>query len=46
MAIQLAKYAEAVVFTSVSSDKKAEFVKELGADHVFNYKNKIYLRKF
>ena len=38
MAIQLAKYAEAVVFTSVSSDKKAEFVKELGADHVINYK--------
>ena len=36
MAIQLAKYAKAVVFTSVSSNKKAEFVKELGADHVFN----------
>tara|TARA_Y100001960_G_scaffold110331_1_gene118226 strand:+ start:2277 stop:3272 length:996 start_codon:yes stop_codon:yes gene_type:complete len=38
VAIQLAKYTEAVVFTSVSSDKKAEFVKELGADHVINYK--------
>lgn len=38
VAIQLAKNAGAKVCTTVSSDEKAAFVKELGADHVINYK--------
>lgn len=38
VAIQLAKYIGATVCTTVSSKEKADFVKELGADHVINYK--------
>ncbi len=38
IAIQLAKSVGAKVCTTVSSDKKAAFVKELGADHIINYK--------
>ncbi|MDX8386941.1 MAG: zinc-dependent alcohol dehydrogenase family protein [Ghiorsea sp.] len=38
VAIQLAKLAGAEVATTVSSDKKASFVRELGADLVINYK--------
>lgn len=38
VAIQLAKIAGAEVATTVSSDEKAAFVKELGADLVINYK--------
>jgi len=38
VAIQLAKLAGAQVATSVSSDEKAEFVRELGADLIINYK--------
>jgi len=38
LAIQLAKLAGAEVATTVSSDEKAAFVKELGADKVINYK--------
>ncbi|HXH71472.1 MAG TPA: zinc-binding dehydrogenase, partial [Mariprofundaceae bacterium] len=38
VAIQLAKVAGCEVATSVSSDEKAAFVRELGADLVINYK--------
>ncbi len=37
-AIQLAKWGNATVITTVSSDKKAEIAKSTGADHVINYK--------
>jgi NADPH2:quinone reductase len=39
VAIQLAKIAGCEVATTVSSDEKAEFVRELGADLVINYKH-------
>ena len=39
VAIQLAKIAGCEVATTVSSDEKAAFVKELGADRVINYKS-------
>ncbi|MES0370872.1 MAG: zinc-dependent alcohol dehydrogenase family protein [Mariprofundaceae bacterium] len=38
VAIQLAKIAGCDVATTVSSEEKAEFVRELGADLVINYK--------
>lgn len=38
VAIQLAKARGAEVYTTVSSDKKAAIAKNLGADHVINYK--------
>lgn len=38
VAIQLAKIAGAEVATTVSSDEKAAFVQELGADLIINYK--------
>ncbi|GAP98522.1 quinone oxidoreductase [Leptolyngbya sp. NIES-2104] len=37
-AIQLAKWGNATVITTVSSEKKAEIAKAMGADHVINYK--------
>lgn len=37
-AIQLAKWGNATVITTVSSEKKAEIAKSIGADHVINYK--------
>ncbi|TCV07417.1 putative PIG3 family NAD(P)H quinone oxidoreductase [Sphingobacterium alimentarium] len=38
-AIQLAKLSGAEVVTTISSEKKAHFVKKLGADEIINYKN-------
>lgn len=38
IAIQLAKLAGATVITTISSDEKAAFVKQLGADKIINYK--------
>ncbi len=38
MAIQLAKALGATVFTTVGSDEKAAFVRELGADVAINYR--------
>ena len=38
IAIQLAKWAGATVYTTVSSDEKAALAKQLGADHVIYYK--------
>jgi NADPH2:quinone reductase len=38
VAIQLAKLAGATVCTTVSSDEKAKFVKQLGADRIIHYK--------
>lgn len=43
VAIQVAKAAGALVSTTVSSDVKAEFVKQLGADHVINYKQQNFV---
>jgi NADPH2:quinone reductase len=37
-AIQFAKWANATVITTVSSDEKAEIAKAAGADYVINYK--------
>lgn len=37
-AIQLAKHADAKVITTVSSEEKAHFVKDLGADLILNYR--------
>ena len=37
-AIQLAKAFGATVFTTVGNDEKVTFCKNIGADHVFNYK--------
>lgn len=37
-AIQLAKLAGAKVITTVSSEEKAQFVKQLGADFIINYR--------
>ena len=37
-AIQLAKAFGATVFTTVGNDEKAAFCRNIGADHVFNYK--------
>lgn len=39
-AIQFAKWGGATVFTTVSSDNKAERAKNSGADFIVNYKNK------
>ena len=38
IAIQIAKSASAHVCTTISSKEKAEFVKELGADFIINYR--------
>ena len=38
-AIQLAKLSGAEVVTTISSEKKAHFVQQLGADEIINYKN-------
>jgi NADPH2:quinone reductase len=38
IAVQLAKQAGAEVFTTVSTERKAAAAKELGADHVINYR--------
>lgn len=49
IAIQLAKLQGAKVYTTVSSDEKAEIAKSLGADVVINYKRestKEYLQKY
>ena len=37
-AVQLAKAFGGTVFTTVGNDEKAAFCKNIGADHVFNYK--------
>lgn len=42
-AVQLAKAFGAEVFTTVGSDDKAEAVRELGADHVINYKTEDFV---
>ncbi len=42
-AIQLAKAFGASVFTTVGSDAKAAFCKQIGADHVINYKTQDFL---
>ncbi|MFC1664382.1 zinc-dependent alcohol dehydrogenase family protein [Pseudomonadota bacterium] len=38
VAVQLAKYSGAKVFTTVSSDEKAAIARELGADTIINYR--------
>lgn len=44
VAIQLAKHVGAKVCTTVSSDEKASFVKDLGADQIINYKEQDVLK--
>jgi NADPH:quinone reductase len=45
IAIQIAKYAGAVVLTTVSSPEKAEFARSLGADHCINYKDEDFVNR-
>ena len=42
-AIQLAKAFGASVFTTVGNEEKAEFCRQIGADHAINYKNQDFL---
>jgi len=44
-AIQLAKMKGAKVITTVGSDTKEKKAKELGADHIINYKNKDFVKE-
>lgn len=37
-AVQMAKQFGAIVFTTVGNEEKAKFCRELGADHVINYR--------
>ncbi len=37
-AIQIAKQFGAIVFTTVGNEEKAKFCRDLGADHVINYR--------
>ena len=43
VAIQVAKAAGAKVCTTISSDEKARFVKQLGADYAINYKQQDFV---
>lgn len=43
IAIQVAKAAGAKVCTTISSDKKAKFVQQLGADFIINYKQQNFV---
>lgn len=43
IAIQLAKAAGARVCTTISSEEKARFVKQLGADYVINYRKENFV---
>ncbi len=45
VAIQLAKHTGAKVCTTVSTDEKAAFVRQLGADYVINYKRESVIDK-
>lgn len=45
VAIQLAKLQGAEVATTVGSDENIDFVKELGADFVINYKDKDFIEQ-
>ena len=42
-AIQLAKAFGAMVFTTVGNEEKAQFCRDIGADHVINYREKDFL---
>jgi NADPH2:quinone reductase len=42
-AIQLAKAFGATVFTTVGNEEKARFCRDIGADHVINYREKDFL---
>jgi len=45
IAIQLAKYKESIVYTSISNKHKADFVKKLGADYILNYKKQNVMKE-
>ncbi|KAJ3435420.1 quinone oxidoreductase pig3-related [Anaeramoeba flamelloides] len=45
MAIQMAKIVGATVITTVSTEKKAKIVKELGADHIIMYTQEDFVEK-
>ena len=42
-AIQMAKQFGAIVFTTVGTEEKAKFCRDLGADHVINYRNEDFV---
>ena len=44
-AIQIAKLVGAHVVTTVGSDEKADFAREIGADHVINYKTQDFAKE-
>lgn len=44
-AIQIAKLVGAKVITTVGSDEKADFVREIGADEVINYKTQDFVQE-
>lgn len=49
IAIQLAKFVGAEIYTTVSSEEKGTIAKELGADHIVNYKQETvedYVQKY
>ncbi len=45
VAIQLAKAAGCTVITTVSSENKADLVRQLGADHIINYRHDDFVAK-
>ena len=45
IAIQIAKSAGATVFTTISSEEKAEFARSIGADHCINYREENFVEK-
>ena len=44
-AIQIAKLVGAHVITTVGTDEKADFAREIGADHVINYKTQDFAKE-
>lgn len=45
VALQLAKIKDAVIFTTVSSEEKAEFVKKFGAEKIINYRENDFVNE-
>jgi NADPH2:quinone reductase len=44
IAVQIAKNAGAIVFTTISSSEKAAFAQSIGADHCINYKEENFVQ--
>ncbi len=45
IAVQIAKQTGAIVYTTISSPEKAEFVRSIGADHAINYKEENFVEQ-